>query len=663
MTSLKDRMLQQGVPHPVGKGLEPITIDIPADDFTEDGGPGSGNFGHAGRPNKVGGSAPSGSGGGKTEKKADVGKKAEELRNAAQKISRFGQSGRVRSTIMNMAKELEEKQKNGEEVKIDPDFDVFEYIDQESKKYKEKGPEFQKKVEETISVLEKSGRVKTVAKAAKECGGDTRKFLQLMGNANRLVLEQQHHDIDTEETWPDYIKRIQMTLEAEPKYYAEDPDGMIDGLDISQGYSWGGVPYTDKKFGQVIDTEIEDVIAKQKFNGTPRVIGKDDFDAFLKKNPGMPVMFRTFSAPTKELVDLYNKDLESGAWYIDCSVGGAKYGQGMYTAFAPQPHVIPYDSKYVDTSDEGFPDETLRWKDGSLWRYDPDYEYANWTEVPEGHAIFGVQDIAGEGSIFVVKEKGKVVVDEDGEEYPLSTLYGYHSTRVMKQVSEEEANEPDYSRPMGQMKMYKKGNEEREARFAITGNAERSGMARELGSPLRDVHVNGWRFHPDMSTEIKIEDKKWPKLEKGHYILDYDKTYFGVEKKSTQEIVFVDKNGDVHPTGGDHMSDFFSDDWFEKFKDVNSNIKIYKAEKVNTDTKPATVTRKMTMDPSTKFVRYDDLEREYRRYDAYSRFKNISAYAAAKGYDAIVCNNYGKTIVVLNRTKLVMSDENVKVPV
>ena len=46
----------------------------------------------------------------------------------------------------------------------------------------------------------------------------------------------------------------------------------------------------------------------------------------------------------------------------------------------------------------------------------------------------------------------------------------------------------------------------------------------------------------------------------------------------------------------------------------------------------------------------------------YKSFKNIGSYAAARGYDAIVCSNYGKTIVVLNRTKLILSDENVEVP-
>lgn len=589
--------------------------------FSVDGGPGSGNFGHSGRPGKVGGSASSKSGG---------------------------------STITQKTEELVE----------DPEFDVFKYFEEEEKKYKEKGPEFQKKVEETIGNLENSGKMRGIARAAKECEGDTRKFARLLTTENMKAIEQQYKSIETEEYFDDYIERLLMTITSDPKRY-ESTDGMVDGIDISSTYKWSGEQYVEEKFGQLIDTEIEDVIAKQGFNGIPRVMKKDDFDAFLKKNPDMPVMFRTFSAPDKKTVGEYNKDLESGAWYIDCSVGGAKYGQGMYTAYAPQPHVIDFNSPYVNTSENGFPDETLKDKEGRLWRYDPDYEYAGWSDVPAGHAIFGVEDITHKGEIFIVKEQGKTVVDSDGEELPFSAFYGYNSLKVVKQVSEKEAQEPDYSRPMGQMKMYKKGNEEREARFEIYGNADESGMVRDLGSPIRDVYINGWRFRPDTSTEIKIEEKKWPKLEKGHYILDYDVAYSGLKKSSTQEIVYVDKNGAVRPTGGEHRPDFFDEDWFEKFKDVHSNIKIYKAKKVDTSSKVATVTRRMTMDPSTKFVRYEDIADEYDRYNygSYGSFKNISSYAVAKGYDAVVCDNYGKTIVVLNRTKLVMSDENVDVPV
>ena len=171
-------------------------------------------------------------------------------------------------------------------------------------------------------------------------------------------------------------------------------------------------------------------------------------------------------------------------------------------------------------------------------------------------------------------------------------------------------------------------------------------------------------------------------------------------------------------------------------------VKIYPAEKVDTESDCPSYTRKMTLDSSAKTISYDKLEKEYDEYgkkfdsslmfgktlneiaeengldkektealrnaviidqqyfhpdsrrdkdtawarnaavlggnekadslvrDFEKRQKNkrmkyiegIGSYAAAKGYDAVVCSNYGRTIVVLNRTKLILSDEHVEVP-
>ena len=41
---------------------------------------------------------------------------------------------------------------------------------------------------------------------------------------------------------------------------------------------------------------------------------------------------RTYSAPDQETLDEYRKMLYEGKWYVDCSTGGAQYGQGMYCA-------------------------------------------------------------------------------------------------------------------------------------------------------------------------------------------------------------------------------------------------------------------------------------------------------------------------------------------
>ena len=57
MGCLRNRMQEQGLPHSAGSGEH---VPITEETFVEDGGPGSGNFGHSGRPGKVGGSGPGG---------------------------------------------------------------------------------------------------------------------------------------------------------------------------------------------------------------------------------------------------------------------------------------------------------------------------------------------------------------------------------------------------------------------------------------------------------------------------------------------------------------------------------------------------------------------------------------------------------------------------
>lgn len=82
------------------------------------------------------------------------------------------------------------------------------------------------------------------------------------------------------------------------------------------------------------DFEIEDVINAQGFDGKPRVVSREEFDAAVKAANGGNgfIAQRTYSAPDQETLDAYREQLYNGKWYVDCSTGGAQYGQGMYCA-------------------------------------------------------------------------------------------------------------------------------------------------------------------------------------------------------------------------------------------------------------------------------------------------------------------------------------------
>ena len=76
--------------------------------------------------------------------------------------------------------------------------------------------------------------------------------------------------------------------------------------------------------------DIKSVIKAQGFDGLPKVVKKKDFDEAVKASSF--IAQRTYTASSQEVLEQYRKMLYNGEWYVDCTVGGAQYGQGMYCA-------------------------------------------------------------------------------------------------------------------------------------------------------------------------------------------------------------------------------------------------------------------------------------------------------------------------------------------
>ena len=100
---------------------------------------------------------------------------------------------------------------------------------------------------------------------------------------------------------------------------------VVQGKDISN--TW-------HRRANEFDFEIDDVMNAQGFDGMPRIASADEFDELVKQaNDGNGfIAQRTYSAPDQETLDAYREQLYNGKWYVDCSTGGAQYGQGMYCA-------------------------------------------------------------------------------------------------------------------------------------------------------------------------------------------------------------------------------------------------------------------------------------------------------------------------------------------
>ena len=120
-----------------------------------------------------------------------------------------------------------------------------------------------------------------------------------------------------------YNDRAEVPIERVPDTFAQHV--IAEGRDISG--EWQRRP-------DQYDFEIEDVMAAQGFDGLPRVVSKEEFEAAVKAaNDGNGfIAQRTYSAPDQETLDMYRDMLYNGKWYVDCGTGGAQYGQGMYCA-------------------------------------------------------------------------------------------------------------------------------------------------------------------------------------------------------------------------------------------------------------------------------------------------------------------------------------------
>ena len=76
--------------------------------------------------------------------------------------------------------------------------------------------------------------------------------------------------------------------------------------------------------------DIKSVIRAQGFDGLPKCVGRKEFDKAVEASTF--IAQRTYAATSQEVLDAYHEQLCNGEWYVECSEGGAQYGQGMYCA-------------------------------------------------------------------------------------------------------------------------------------------------------------------------------------------------------------------------------------------------------------------------------------------------------------------------------------------
>lgn len=78
------------------------------------------------------------------------------------------------------------------------------------------------------------------------------------------------------------------------------------------------------------DGGINRIMDLQGYKGNPKIVTDAEFEQFCKESNFFAQ--RTYGGKTKAEVYDFQRQLYSSNWYIDCSVGGAQYGKGMYCA-------------------------------------------------------------------------------------------------------------------------------------------------------------------------------------------------------------------------------------------------------------------------------------------------------------------------------------------
>ena len=133
-----------------------------------------------------------------------------------------------------------------------------------------------------------------------------------------------------------YYEWLGLASKNDRKQEEPEPEESSVGRKIVQGKD---ITETWERRPDQFAFEIEDVVNAQGFDGLPKIVSKEEFDKAVRESEF--VAQRAYSAPDQETLDAYRDQLYNGKWYIDCSVGGARHGQGMYC-------VADYSGKITD---------------------------------------------------------------------------------------------------------------------------------------------------------------------------------------------------------------------------------------------------------------------------------------------------------------------------
>lgn len=132
----------------------------------------------------------------------------------------------------------------------------------------------------------------------------------------------------TEDGKTEYVSANMKYDEWYKKYVKEDENNGI--IEKKHVIVEGKNIINEWKRRKEFEYEIDDIVNYQGFDGLPRLVKKDEFKKLVEEDHF--IAKRSYSASSLEELEERKKELYYGKWYINCSTGGAQYGQGMYCA-------------------------------------------------------------------------------------------------------------------------------------------------------------------------------------------------------------------------------------------------------------------------------------------------------------------------------------------
>lgn len=387
---------------------------------------------------------------------------------------------------------------------------------------------------------------------------------------------------------------------------------IVHGKDISTSYTGEG--------------DIKSVMKAQGFDGLPKVVSKDEFDKAVKASNF--IAQRTYAASDQETLDKYQDMLYNGEWYVECTEGGAQYGQGMYCA-----------ADYEGNLSDGIKAEMKHYASIGKNRWP-----VNWGEVRKMKA----------------KEANKAYHDALNKGMDMMTEDQKLVFTLMDLTKKPSDKATDLA-----CEILRKMNPDERAKF----DALRTSTLTEAFNASYDI-----KYMPDddyaashgLGAKIATETLTLDPSSKIAKYRDLAKAYYGLPTEDWDTVMENAKKEGIKKIGekyGAEVADAYATVVTGNQKmTVTEALKITESLGSNEMDDINSIYNNSRNSAENKFYKHQE-KREKEGDAIREKFPDIGAYAASLGYDAINAGGHGKSgsyTVILNRTKTIFLDQGTK---